>query len=56
MRQKPLSEVKERIKQELFEDKKQKAYIVWLEERRSKAKVLINEDVLNTMTIELSDE
>jgi peptidyl-prolyl cis-trans isomerase C len=56
MRQKPLAEVKERIKQELFEDKKQKAYIVWLEERRSKTKVLINEDVLNTMTVELSDE
>jgi peptidyl-prolyl cis-trans isomerase C len=56
MRQKTLAEVKERIKQELFEDKKQKAYIVWLEERRSKAKVLINEDVLNTMTVELSDE
>ncbi|MCB0347413.1 MAG: peptidyl-prolyl cis-trans isomerase [Bdellovibrionales bacterium] len=55
-RQKTLQEARELIKQELFEDKKQRAYIVWLEERRSQATVKINNELLETMTVELSDE
>lgn len=55
-RQKSLQEAKEQIQQELFEEKKQRAYIAWLEDRRSQATVKINEELLKTMTVELSDE
>ncbi len=56
LRQKSLQEAREQIQQELFEDKKQKAYISWLEGRRGHATVKIHEELLKTMTVELNDE
>jgi len=50
---KKYSEVKEKIRQEFIEERRQKIYDAWFEEQKKQAKLLINEELLSSMTIDI---